>query len=182
MPAWKAAGTSPSRWRVVSVSRFRRDARRWRRCRVSGWGAGSAAGVEATPFQVSASSTTAGVRAYSVSSDAQRWNEVPAAGRAMGCPPWCWDQAMLRSSNRIRQDTASTARWWTISTSWPVPVTHRALSMTPAPGFSRDRAAATASSVSVSTSCRIPGVHRTGLGHRQRPSRPSSSMRSRRMA
>ena len=48
---------------------------------------------------------------------------------------------MLRSSNRIRHDTPSTARWCTITTSWPVEVAHSALSITPAAGFSRDRAA-----------------------------------------
>ena len=46
-----------------------------------------------------------------VSSDAHRANEVPAAGRATGCPLWCWAQAKLRSSNMIRHDTPSTAKW-----------------------------------------------------------------------
>ena len=45
---------------------------------------------------------------------------------------------MLRSSNRIRHDTPSTARWCAIDTSWRCEVTHTALSITPAAGFNRD--------------------------------------------
>ena len=49
-------------------------------------------------------------RACSLSSDAQRWNDVPPTGNATGCPARCWAQAMFKSSNKIRHDTASTAK------------------------------------------------------------------------
>ncbi len=58
------------------------------------------------------------------------------------------------SSNRIRQDTPSTAKWCMITTSCAVEATHSALSITPAVGFNRDRASMTASSDNTSTVCR----------------------------
>ncbi len=70
------------------------------------------------------------------------------------------------SSNRIRQDTPSTARWCAITSSWLVEATHSALSITPAVGFNRDRAAMTASSDNTSTVTRHPRASTgPGLGH-----------------
>ena len=55
-----------------------------------------------------------------------------------------------------------------INASWPVAVTHSALSIAPAAGFNRDRAATSASSDNTSTACRhIAGIDRTGVGHCQ---------------
>ncbi len=91
---------------------------------------------------------------------------------------------MLRSSSRIRHDTASTARWWMINTSWPVVVTQRALSIAPLAGLSRDRAWASASSESASTACRhSPALTAPASGtvSDQAPV-PSSAARSRSMA
>ena len=131
MPAWKAAGTSPSSWRVVSASRvvdemagvgvgvelgLRRGQRRRGRGDVRRPGVGVLDDRRGSGRGRSAAMPSAGTT-------------LPGAGSVMGCPSWCCAQAMLRSSNRIRQDTASTARWWTISTSWPVSVAHRALSI-----------------------------------------------------
>ena len=53
-----------------------------------------------------------------------------------------------------------------INASWPVAATHSALSIAPAAGFNRDRAATSASSDNSSTVCRhVAGVDRTRLGH-----------------
>ena len=53
-----------------------------------------------------------------------------------------------------------------ITTSWPVEATHSALSITPAAGFNRDRAATSASSDNTSTGVQAPArIHRPGLGH-----------------
>ena len=68
-------------------------------------------GVAATCCHASACATTSGLWAYSASSADHRANDVPPAGNAIGCPPRCWAQAMFKSSNRIRHDTPSTARW-----------------------------------------------------------------------
>ena len=88
------------------------------------------------------------------------------------------------SSNRIRQDTPSTARWCAITTSWRSEATHSALSITPAAGFNRDRASMTASSDNTSTVCRHPRASTdpaSGTCSDQLPA-PSSSTRSRSVA
>ena len=146
-------------------------ARRWHRYRVSGWTAASAAGVAATCLQVSACSDRppAGGRVRRAVMPTAG-TSVPPAGSATGWPLWCCAHAMLRSSSRIRHDTASTARWWMISTSWPVEVTHSALSITPAAGF-KPRPGLDQCLVGQRVDCvqAIAGVHGAGLGHRERP-------------
>ena len=83
----------------------------------------------------------------------------------------------MRSSSTIHQDTASTARWWTITTSWLDEVTHTALSITPAAGFNRDRALVSASSEYTSTDCRhLRASTDPGSGTcNDQPSAPSTS-------
>ncbi|ORW53152.1 hypothetical protein AWC20_20210 [Mycobacterium parmense] len=150
----------------------------------AGCTAGSAEGIAAMRCQVSACPTTSGRCACSASSEAHRANDVPGAGSTSCWPPRCWAQARLRSSSRIRHDTPSTARWWTIATRRPVEATHSALSITPAAGFNRDRASIRASSESTCTACRQcrastdPG---SGTCNDHAPSAPSST-RSRSIA
>ncbi len=90
---------------------------------------------------------------------------------------------MLKSSNRIRHETPSTARWWAITSNCPVGTTHSALTMTPAAGFSRARASMTASSDSSCTArrhSRASTEPASGTVSDQPPA--SSSTRSRSMA
>ena len=73
------------------------------------------------------------------------------------------------------------AKWWTINANWPVRATHSALSITPAAGFNRDRAATSVSSAQHLDGVQaITGVHRSGSGTGNvQPPAPSSSTRSR---
>ncbi|SHV13940.1 Uncharacterised protein [Mycobacteroides abscessus subsp. abscessus] len=143
--------------------------------------AGNAGGIFSTCRQVSVSASTSAVRARSSSRVAHRANDVPPEGNSTACPPWCCAQAMLKSSNRIRHDTASTARWWTINTKRFLPLSHRALSIEPVAGFSRDRAWRSASSESASTArrhARASTVPTSGISSAHSPSFSSARNRS----
>ena len=73
---------------------------------------------------------------------------------------------MLRSSSRIRQDTAVDGQVVNDQHQLAAWATHSALSITPAAGFNRDRAATSASSDNASTACRHPPASTDpGLGH-----------------
>ncbi|SKU94230.1 Uncharacterised protein [Mycobacteroides abscessus subsp. abscessus] len=112
---------------------------------------GSAGGTADTDRQTSADSTTPALRARSRSSDAHRAKDVPAPASATSRPLRRCAQATFKSSNRMRHDTPSTARWWIINASLPSAGAHKALSIAPAPGSKREHAASTASSESAST-------------------------------
>ena len=102
-------------------------------------------------------------------------------GSATGWSLWCWPQAMLMSSNRIRHDTPSTARWWMMSARAFGPAAQTARTSRTGGGVQFDRAATSASSesrwtvVTQSTACAAPGQALRASTRRRRHRSPATA-------
>lgn len=121
-PAWKAVGTVVRSGVVTSGGRERVRSRA--RPTVSRTGSsrptvsGGSAAVSRSVHSV-ASAARAGRRASAASSPAQRRSEVATGSSRGGRPCRTASQAAMRSGRRMRQDTPSTTRWLTRSSSLP---------------------------------------------------------------